>query len=64
MSNKITPRVFYRMLNVEGLEIFDHEAGHRDAPTVLLLHGFPSSSHRSLASTISRKQRPIAATLL
>src|SRR5262249_20726019 len=41
----ITPTVFYRTLNVEGLEIFYREAGPRDAPTVLLLHGFPSSSH-------------------
>ena len=40
-----TPVVFYRTLNVDGLEIFYREAGPRDAPTVLLLHGFPSSSH-------------------
>ena len=39
MSNTITPTVFYRTLNVEGLEIFYREAGPRDAPTVLLLHG-------------------------
>src|SRR3954453_23455382 len=45
MSNTITPTIFYRTLNVEGLEIFYREAGPRDAPTVLLLHGFPSSSH-------------------
>ena len=45
MSNTITPTVFYRTLNVEGLEIFYREAGPRDAPTVLLLHGFPASSH-------------------
>jgi len=40
-----TPAVFYRTLNVEGLEIFYREAGPLDAPVVLLLHGFPSSSH-------------------
>src|SRR5947199_5985278 len=45
MSNTITPTVFYRKLNVEELEIFYREAGPRDAPTVLLLHAFPSSSH-------------------
>ena len=44
-SNTITPTVFFRTLNVEGLKIFYREAGPRDAPTVLLLHGFPSSSH-------------------
>src|SRR6266480_1187162 len=48
MSNTITPTVFYRTLNLEGLEIFYREAGPRDAPTVLLLHGFPSSSHMFL----------------
>src|SRR6476620_1700117 len=41
----VTPTVFYRTLNVEDLEIFYREAGPRDSPTVLLLHGFPSSSH-------------------
>jgi hypothetical protein len=38
----ITATVFYRTLNVDGLEIFYREAGPRDAPAVLLLHGFPS----------------------
>ncbi|MGT2476463.1 alpha/beta fold hydrolase [Paraburkholderia terrae] len=37
-------RVSYRVANVDGLSIFYREAGPRDAPTVLLLHGFPSSS--------------------
>jgi pimeloyl-ACP methyl ester carboxylesterase len=36
--------VSYRVANVDGLSIFYREAGPRDAPTVLLLHGFPSSS--------------------
>jgi pimeloyl-ACP methyl ester carboxylesterase len=45
MSNTITPTVFYRTLNVKGLEIFYRESGPKDAPAVLLLHGFPSSSH-------------------
>ena len=44
-ADSSTPTVFYRTLNVKGLEIFYREAGPRDAPTVLLLHGFPSSSH-------------------
>ncbi|MFJ9532014.1 alpha/beta fold hydrolase [Herbaspirillum sp. NPDC101396] len=30
---------------VDGLEVFYREAGRRDKPTLLLLHGFPSSSH-------------------
>ena len=44
-AKPVTPTVFYRTLNVDGLEIFYREAGPRDAPAVLLLHGFPSSSH-------------------
>ena len=35
----------YRTANVEGLEIFYREAGPKDAPTLLLLHGFPSAGH-------------------
>ena len=44
----VTPTVFYRTLNAEGLEIFYREAGPRDAPTVLLLHGFPCRATRQL----------------
>ena len=34
----------YRTVQVDGLSIFYREAGPRDAPTILLLHGLPSSS--------------------
>jgi len=34
----------YRTVQVDGLSIFYREAGPKDAPTLLLLHGFPSSS--------------------
>lgn len=34
----------YRTVEVDGLRIFYREAGPKDAPTLLLLHGFPSSS--------------------
>jgi pimeloyl-ACP methyl ester carboxylesterase len=40
MSGQVT----YRTLNVGGSAIFYREAGPRDAPTILLLHGLPSSS--------------------
>ena len=36
--------VFYRTIQVNGLSIFYREAGPKDAPTLLLLHGLPSSS--------------------
>jgi pimeloyl-ACP methyl ester carboxylesterase len=35
----------YRSVDVDGLKIFYREAGPADAPALLLLHGFPSSSH-------------------
>ena len=35
----------FRTVDVEGTEIFYREAGDRGPPTILLLHGFPSSSH-------------------
>src|ERR1700723_1311406 len=38
------PQVFYRTVNVDGVSIFYREAGPKDAPTILLLHGLPSSS--------------------
>src|SRR5215471_3094527 len=34
----------YRTTQIDGLSIFYREAGPKDAPTILLLHGFPSSS--------------------
>ena len=37
--------VTYRYVNVDGIKIFYREAGDPAKPTILLLHGFPSSSH-------------------
>ena len=37
-------QVFYRTVRVDELSIFYREAGPKDAPTILLLHGLPSSS--------------------
>jgi hypothetical protein len=37
---------FYRTLDIDGLSIFYREAGPKDAPALLLLHGLPSSSRR------------------
>jgi pimeloyl-ACP methyl ester carboxylesterase len=36
--------ISYHTVEIDGLNIFYREAGPADAPTVLLLHGFPSSS--------------------
>ena len=47
--------VSYRSVEVGGLNIFYREAGSPDAPTILLLHGFPTSSHmfRNLMAELS-----------
>ena len=37
--------VFYRTATVHGVNVFYREAGRQEAPVILLLHGFPSSSH-------------------
>ena len=38
------PPTVYRTVKVDGLSVFYREAGPKDAPTLLLLHGLPSSS--------------------
>ncbi len=53
---------FYRSVQVEGLSLFYREAGPKAAPTILLLHGLPSSSRmfESLFSRLSDSYRLIA----
>lgn len=57
-----TPPTNYRTVTVDGLEIFYREAGPRDAPTVLLLHGFPTSSHmfRNLIPALADRYHVVA----
>ena len=55
--------VSYHSTRVNGLEIFYREAGPKDAPTILLLHGLPSSSRMYqslLESSLSEKYHLIA----
>ena len=40
----LSPQVSYHFIRVDGLSIFYREAGPEDAPSILLLHGLPSSS--------------------
>ena len=56
------PQTRYKTAKVDGLDIFYREAGPEDAPVILLLHGFPSSSHmfRDLIPALSDKYRVIA----
>jgi pimeloyl-ACP methyl ester carboxylesterase len=37
--------VSYRTISINGIDLFYREAGPADGPTVLLLHGWPASSH-------------------
>lgn len=52
----------YRTISIDGLDIFYREAGSRDNPTILLLHGFPTSSHmfRNLIPALADKFHLIA----
>ena len=60
-----TSRVNYRNIKVNELNIFYREAGSTDAPVVLLLHGYPTSSHmfRNLIPILSEKYHVIAPDL-
>ena len=42
--SSISSTTNYHTVTVDGLKIFYREAGPKDAPTILLLHGYPSSS--------------------
>lgn len=57
----LSPTVHYRSKSIGGVEVFYREAGP-DAPVLLLLHGFPSSSHmfRNLIPLLADRYRVIA----
>jgi pimeloyl-ACP methyl ester carboxylesterase len=57
--------IHYRKANVDGMKVFYREAGPVDAPTLLLLHGFPSAGHmfRELIPALSDRFRLVAPDL-
>jgi pimeloyl-ACP methyl ester carboxylesterase len=59
------PVTRHRTANVAGLDVFYREAGPDDAPVLVLLHGFPSSSHmyRNLIPALADRYRVIAPDL-
>ena len=61
LATPVAP-VHYRSAKIDGLDIFYREAGPQDAPTLLLLHGFPTSSHmfRDLIPQLSDRYHIIA----
>jgi alpha-beta hydrolase superfamily lysophospholipase len=52
-------------VTVDGVELFYREAGPADAPAILLLHGFPTSSHmfRDLIPELAGRYRVVAPDL-
>jgi pimeloyl-ACP methyl ester carboxylesterase len=58
-------RSSFRNIEADGVHVFYREAGPADAPVVLLLHGFPSSSHmyRELIPRLATRYRVIAPDL-
>ena len=54
--------VHHRTVSIDGLDVFYREAGPADAPVLLLLHGYPSSSHmfRHLIPALAGQYRVIA----
>jgi len=56
------PVVHYRTVQLDGVGVFYREAGPANAPVVLLLHGFPTSSHmfRRLIPALADRYRVIA----
>jgi pimeloyl-ACP methyl ester carboxylesterase len=57
-----TPKVAHRTVKVGDLDIFYREAGPKDAPAVLLLHGFPTSSQmfRNLIPALADRYHVVA----
>src|SRR5450631_2717491 len=56
------PVTYHRTKTVDGIKIFYREGGPKDAPVVLLLHGFPTSSHmfRNLIPALADRYHVIA----
>jgi pimeloyl-ACP methyl ester carboxylesterase len=54
--------VHYRTAEIGGVRLFYREAGPANAPTIILLHGFPSSSHmfRNLIPALAHRYHVIA----
>ena len=64
LSNRRAPavKVLHKTVKVGDLDIFYREAGPKDAPAILLLHGFPTSSQmfRNLIPALADKYRVVA----
>ena len=57
--------VSFRKIDVDGFKVFYREAGPKNAPTILLLHGFPTAGHmfRDLIPQLADRFRLVAPDL-
>lgn len=62
MTTIQTPVTFHKTIDVNGMNIFYREAGEPSKPTILLLHGYPTSSHmfRNLITNLSHQYHVLA----
>lgn len=65
VAAQASTKISYRRQAVGEVDVFFREAGPVDAPVILLLHGFPTSSHmfRDLIPHLAQKYRVIAPDL-
>jgi pimeloyl-ACP methyl ester carboxylesterase len=61
-ATAVASKVHYQSVKIDGNSIFYREAGPKDAPALLLLHGFPTSSHmfRDLITRLADKYHIVA----
>src|SRR6266436_3309381 len=64
-SNVSLARTSFHIIEADGVRVFYRQAGPVDAPVLLLLHGFPSSSHmfRELMPRLATHYRVVAPDL-
>jgi len=62
ITQQAPPTIHYRSMKIDGVNVFYREAGPANGPVVLLLHGFPTSSHmfRNLIPLLADRYRVIA----
>ena len=62
LAARAVPVIHYKSMSIDGVKVSYREAGPADAPVVLLLHGFPTSSHmfRNLIPLLADRYHVIA----
>lgn len=62
LASSLHASTTYNTVEVDGVEIFYREAGSPEKPTILLLHGYPTSSHmfRNLIPNLAKSYHVLA----